>query len=535
MYKFNSANIIQIGIFESKNLEIVDKEIIPEVGLESSNTFQNLFSLYIMNTIAIHKNITLETITLDAITSSINECNFIFYVTHINDIINSESSVKINTDIKTIESHMTTDNKNHLFIVVDGCDDMSFDDDGDLVFSDKSMNIKFKKFSSVVNSILGSKTVDICRLGIRMAKIYLQYLEDKSIVNLSAIDIDLLSGIYIKKASRMAIADKKRELKIALKKEDMDTKLSETGYMETLDAITKYFKIVHQKKIVCKNYLHAVDICPVNITSESVENIKNLLNEIFAITYLKPDMFSSLTGKVELLLKTKLDQFYCASRRHIAIESELLTSIDAYAYNNFLLSCLDIDCIKNDLLPEIKKMINSESELLNKMIVSHYNKEVGKIIDLDKISIAFKIFSVKDKDNIPGLFEKMRSNPQIIVENMAHMDKWVTFIDNCIKLGIKSEPIIDLIECIIIEKIKCNVDMSKANRPEMSAIYPYCLQTFLLKNLSAGFVFDKLYMFLSCNIRYSGRNLPELIQKLSITSYNALLVLENKLLEIVKL
>jgi hypothetical protein len=186
------------------------------------------------------------------------------------------------------------------------------------------------------------------------------------------------------------------------------------------------------------------------------------------------------------------------------------------------------------LLPDVKKMINSESELLNKMIVGHYNKEVGKIIDLDKISIAFKIFSVKDKDNIPGLFEKMRSNPQIIVENMAHMDKWVAFIDNCIKLGIKSEPVIDLIECIIIEKIKCNVDMTKANRPEMSAIYPYCLQTFLLKNLSAGFVFDKIYMFLSCNIKYSGRNLPELIQKLNIESYNALLILENKLLEIVK-
>ena len=65
-------------------------------------------------------------------------------------------------------------------------------------------------------------------------------------------------------------------------------------------------------------------------------------------------------------------------------------------------------------------------------------------------------------------------------------------------------------------------------------MYPYCLQTFLIKNLSVHFVFEKLYMMLSCNIRYSGRNIPEAIQKLTLEKYNSLLVLENKLLELVR-
>jgi len=513
MYESNSASVLKIGIFESGKRSVL---------------FKDLFNDNIMGAITTHKNISLETNVINLENGSFSSYNFIFYVIHIDDIINAE----IMNHIKTIGSQMT-DGRNHLFIIVDGCNDMLFDDDGDLIFSDKSINSGFKKFVNNIDSAISSKLFDVCKLSIPMAKIFSQIIEDKSIVNLSVLDIDLLAQSYVKKSSQMSDSDKKSQLKIALKKLDIETKLSETGYTETLDTILKYFKIVCQKKIVCKNYLSVIENCPIDMTSASTLNVQNILDEIFNISYLKSDMFDNLIERVQSSLSTKLSQFYDKNRAHIAIDSGLLKSIDAYAYHDFLLSYLEIDSIKTDRLPLVKKMIEAESEILNKMIVNHYNKEVGKIIDLDKISAAFKVFALKDKNNIPGLFEKMRSNPQIISENMGRMEAWVSFIDMCLKLGIKSEPIIDLIECIIIEKIKHNVDMTKTNRPDVSAIYPYCLLTFLLKNLSKGFVFDKLYMFLSCSIRYSGRNLPDLIQNLNAETYNSLLVLEHKLLELV--
>src|SRR5205085_1011112 len=95
------------------------------------------------------------------------------------------------------------------------------------------------------------------------------------------------------------------------------------------------------------------------------------------------------------------------------------------------------------------------------------NKEIGKIIDLDKISAAFKVFAVRDKENIPSLFKKMKSNPQVINENIDQMDKWVSFMDTCVKLGIDTTLIIELIEYVIIEKIKYNIkntsDITKYN------------------------------------------------------------------------
>jgi hypothetical protein len=517
MYEPNSATVLKVGI------------------ADSSATFKELFDNHIRNSITIHKSATLEVDMVDPINTSCYLYNFIFYVVQLSDILTDDSKALI---IKYI-THMTAimaETRNHLFVIVDVSNaEMQFDDDGDLIFEDEDIGSSLEKFAEEVNKIK-TKIITVCKITIPRAKIFLQIVAEKSIVNLETAHIDILADLYVKKALKMSTDDKKRELKIALKKMDLEEKLNETGYSEVLTAITRHFKLAHQKKIICKNYLYALEKCPIAMGTEDVANFVKIIDEIFSITYLKSEMYEGLIEKVESLLDFKLKDFYARSRNRIAIDSKLLTSIDAYAYHDFLLAHLEIESIKNDKLASVKKLITTEIDFINKIIVDHYNKEVGKMINLERIAVAFKVFAQRDKANIPALFEKIKTNPQIITENMGQMQAWISFIDMTMKLGIEKGPVVDLIELVIIEKIKYNVDMTKSNQPNVSVsqLYPHCLLTFLLKNLAVDFVFEKLYMFLASSIRYASRNLPELIQGLNIEKYNSLLELETKLLELVK-
>lgn len=518
MYDPNSARVLKIGIIE-----------------ENPTSFQNIFNENILSGITIHKKFILET-TIINIPTTYSKYNFIFYLTSI-DQLNTEESAAVHIKNITAICATFTEIKNHLFVIVDSDVLMETDDDGDLIFADEDLNANFNRFTKQVDS----KLVDVSRLSTSIAKIFLRIIEDSSIVNLSPEDIDTMAKIYVKKASKMSAVDKKRELKTVLKKLDLETKLAETAYTELSDTINKYFKLVYQKKIICKNYLCVVDEFVINMSLQdpqpSVLNLKTILDEICAITYLKEDMFNSMMEKVQAILKTKFEIFCNKMRPNIAIDSTLLSSIDAYKYHDFLLAFLEIDCIKNKFIG-IKAIIEKEVETINKMIVDHYNKEVGKIIDLDKISVAFKVFAAKDKTNIPHLFQKMRSNPQIINENIDQMDKWISFIDTCIKLEIDSTSVIELLEHVIIEKIKYNIknsgDMSRLNQSATTNLYLHCLLTFVTKNLSVHFVFEKLYMCVMCGLRFLSRNTFETIQNLTVDRYNLLLVLENKLLEIIR-
>ncbi len=519
MYELNSARTLKIGIIGSDTMRL-DQHV---------QMFHDMLNDNIMSNITIRKNFTLETNIINK-NMSYSNFNFIFYLV---DLAEISTNTEIIHHLKNISENLC-EIRNHLFIIINGCDDMEADDDGDLVFTDETQASEYESFSEKIDSFVNSsKLFDISRLSANTANIFTKIINDRSMVNLSETEINLLASRMIKKSAKLSLVDKKRELKSVFKKINIEDKLFETGYTDMLEIITKYFKPVYQKKIICKNYLYGVDKCVPDMKSESTDNIKNILDEITDIDYLKQDMQNDFMEKIQCVLQNKLEQFYKKCRPHIAIDSGLLSSIDAYKYHTVLSGHLDIDCIKKEF-GSVKKIVESEIDTVNRLIVSHYNKEVEKIIDLDKISAAFKVFALKDKNNIIGLFEKMKSNPKIISENMERMDKWIMFVDTCIKLGISTESVISLIELVIIEKIRYNVDMTRSNRSDISVVYPHCLLSFLLKNLSVNFIFDKLYMFLSCSIRYSGRNIPEIIQHLTLEQYDNLLVLEYKLLELVK-
>jgi len=81
-------------------------------------------------------------------------------------------------------------------------------------------------------------------------------------------------------------------------------------------------------------------------------------------------------------------------------------------------------------------------------------------------------------------------------ENIEKMHKWVIFVDTYMTFGISKDRIIKLI-----------LYSSTNNNRKLTVIYPQCLQIFLLSNLNRHFVFKKLYMTVSHNLRYSWKNL----------------------------
>lgn len=513
MYEPNSAKTLRVCIVGDTDLQ----------KSKSWAGFCDILNDQVFGKLTTNKKFILETTMIElGPTVNLTDYNFIFFLTNLTDCA---------TIIDTVRTIGFVDVRNHVFIVIDGCDDMETDDDYDLVFNDDTDAEMYNSFVKKVTGLDSYKKIfSVYRLSSVAALIYHKLLETKSVSDLTEKEINYLANKLVKNSSKLQPADRKRELKKRLAKIDLNDKLTDTGYTKMFESISKYLKPTNQKNIVNKNYLTAIDQCRIEMNVES--SIEIILSEISTITYLKPDALTEFIDLVQDRLVNKLDVYFKKIRPSVAIDSTLLSSTDAYTYNKFLSGLLE-SCAESESYPIVSKLIETEISSINKMIVNHYNKEVEKITDLDKIASAFKVFSVQDKDNVGLLFDKTKSNPKIISENMSNMNKWVEFIDACMKINIKKASVIELVELIIMEKIKYSVDMTNTTRPDSFVIYPHCLSTFVIKNISLDFVFEKLHMFLSCNIRYSGRNIPELVKALTKEKYDKILVLEYKLLELV--
>ena len=94
---------------------------------------------------------------------------------------------------------------------------------------------------------------------------------------------------------------------------------------------------------------------------------------------------------------------------------------------------------------------------------------------------------------------------------------------------------ISLMEDVILHKLSYYSDLSRANKSDITTIYPQCLYAFLLANLNKHFVFVKLSIYVSYGLRYSGRNIDTLIRHLSQDQYQSLLMLETKLVTVCEL
>ena len=507
-------------------------------GTDNVERFQSLLNDRIFSSVKICQSFTLSSTSVIKETA-LEQYNFIFYVTLFSKIANIVDA------IKPLSAGLA-DPRNHIFIIVDNCKNLVVDDDGDLVFANSSDNTIFQKVEDSLTKMLGGENLfDLCKIDTVGAQIWNKITEDSSIVNLTEEQINILTTSLLKNANtKLSLVDKKREIKTLLKKVSLDEKLAETGYTDLANGITRHFKLLNQKKIVCQNYLFAFNRLKISLQKEHMLEINNFLKEVYGISYLKSEMHDDLTDKIDAVLFSKIKEFYDTCKNKVVIDSTSAadaadaaqTAIDAYAYHNFLLDIMEI--AKGYNLSNIMEITKQEISSINNLIIEYHKKEMEKVTDLVKISSLLEIFAAaadnKDKNNLLllGLFEKVKSNPKILHENMDKMDKWVVFVDKCLKIGVPRESIVHLIEDIILAKIAIYTDMSKANSKEISTIYPQCLHVFLLTNLNRSFIFKKLYMFISYSIRYSGRNITEFIKNLTPEQYQNLLVLENKFLEL---
>ncbi|XWV25994.1 hypothetical protein QJ857_gp1086 [Tupanvirus soda lake] len=509
MYEVGSAKILKIAITGNDNLD----------------ELHSLLNENILQSVKICPNFTLKTLIVPLENTDFDQYNFVFYKTTF-DKINDNSTY---TDIKKISTGLV-DPRNHLFVVVDDCNNLEIDDDGDLVFIDSEENNKFQEFDESLAKIVNDNLFHACKISIQMSSIWKMIIDDSTIVNLSEDQINMLASRLIKKSSKMSLVDKKREIKIVLKKINKDDKLAETGYTEFCDSVVQYFKLLHQKKIVCHNYLYAFNKINVSLNNNDMDDINILLKEIYGISYLKTEMHDDLIDKIDAILLAKLKQFYDGCKNNVAIDSNKLASIDAYAYHKFLVQIMDI--AKGYNLSNIMQITKHEIGAVNNLITDYHKKEMERVTDLEKISSYLEIFANKDKNNLIALFDKIRSHPKIMSENIEKMDKWIVFINKCLKLGIPKEAVMRLMEEIIMSKISFYTDTSRINNRDISVVYPQCLNVFLISNLNRNFVFKKLYMYISYTIRYSGRNISEYIKNIRIEQYQDLLKLENRLLEL---
>ena len=504
-YQQETAKILKIGI----------------TGNGGCEKFRDLLSENIFETTKICQAFTVQK---NIIADQNHNHNFVFYVTELSKLMESDTL----NGIKNIGSNISHP-RCHLFIVIDGCNNLEVDDDGDLVFTEKKYNDIFRKFNDEISSI-DEKLYDVNRISIEMSQIWKKIIDDSSIVNLDEDQINKLANQMIKKAAKLEMADKKREIKTALKKININDKLAESGYSQLLEMVSKFFKQVSQKKIVCQNYLYEFSRARISLNDPDIENINLLLKEIYEINYLKSEMHDDLTDKIDSILLSKLKQLYEKSKNNVVIDTSSPNHIDAYHYYKFLVEFMDI--AKGYNMSNIMEITEQEIGTINKLIIDHHNKEMEKVTDLDKITSVLEIFANKDKNNLLGLFDKIKSHPNIIRENIGKMDKWIDFINKCTKLGIPKDSIINLVENIIMAKVTFYNDTTRTNQSDILLLYPQCLLVFLLSNINKHFVFKKLFMYTSYSIRYSGKNMSELIKNIKQDNFHNMLSLEHKLLDI---
>lgn len=198
-------------LYQKKNATIL------RIGVVScTKSFDILLKNHILESVKIFKHFNFETVILDhAYDGNYTEFNYLFYLTTISDI-DPTNRTNVVSHIKKVSNNLSHP-INHVFIIVDNCDNLEFDDDGDLVFSNDNENEWFCDFDKELNFIK-EELFDLCKISSEMALIWRLISEEHSIVNLTDSQIETLSSILLKKSSKLSINDKKREIKSIIKK-----------------------------------------------------------------------------------------------------------------------------------------------------------------------------------------------------------------------------------------------------------------------------------------------------------------------------
>ena len=480
----------------------------------SSDAILNLFNEQIITEVNIGKKFILET---EKISKLDEYCNYLFYAITCDEMGNPKETIDILSGINKTCSH--------LFIVITDCDNIESNEEEEIVFTEKKIQEEFNAFESEIKKVLNLK-FSILKINLYLATILRIMKTESSLSNVSKDQSTYLISKYLPKFVLSSDVDKKRELKGLFKMKKIDIELKECGFDEVFNNVTNLFKIAAQKRIVYNNYVYQFSLIPLNIESyiTSIDTIRVLLDEVNEIDYMKEDMLESLLETLYIALSTKINEFIKTTHINICVEPKQINRIDAHKYHDMITKLLNLTNSYN--IESCKITIETEIEWVKKMIIDYHNKEMEKIVDLDKIMTFITTF-VSDKKSLIALFEKIYTHPRIIPENLENMDKWVKFIEKAIEIKIPNENILKLIEKIIISKINhyCTI----TNQKSVSMVYPYCLNIFLMENLSSNFFYKKIYMHLLYSIKYTNRNIPEIIQNLTEEQYNELLLIEKKI------
>lgn len=502
MYEPKSCNKIKILVVESKtNLApLLSNHIFTEVPKK------NIFDW----TICTHE-------TSDIIYQNYN---LIFFIVTFENLENNKTLEKIKDIVSILKKNL-----NYLYIIIDGDNKIKFNDQK-ISFIGRTKKEAYFKFKNTLGIPLHSKVHNTTLISIQMATIWYFIIDANfTVTDLSNSDLDVLIEKYKFNVSS-EIKKKRKNVNTLLEEIDCDTELSLTGYDNLQDLIVKFLDKSKQKQFILNNYLEVFEQINFDINNICwLRKIIIILNEIYEyglIDMMDKIIYKKINSILINMQKINLDT--------LAIEPIQTCKIDAREYYT-----LFYEIKKNHKkynLTDFLDDINIFLEKISNLIINFYNQT--KSDNLYTIVTVIQILLERDPNEVNHHLDIIVANTGIITSNIDRSDLWVSLIDILIHYNISSDIILLFIEKIILSKITYYSSLERCNNKEYTVIYPHCLNVFLLSNISHHFIFKKIYMYASYNLRYSGRFLSENLTNVTEEIFLQLLRLEYKLLEICK-
>jgi hypothetical protein len=411
-------------------------------------------------------------------------CNIVFYYTNLTEF-KKEISDKIISSLK----------ERHLFIIVlDDCERIP------------------DELSKYIANIENCKA-KICRINISHAEIW-KKIDDNKFDFMSTKELNLLASIIFRKSKLSKIVYLRREIKEYLSNIDVEKKLDECGYYELSGLMDSFLKKRNQKKFIAENYLNC--FIQIDILSK-IKYLKEVIDEIYEIDYLKKADHSALKTKINKIFLNKLQT--------------LFNSVTEYDLNYLNILNQIENITKKYSMKDISKSVFAEISNASKIFIEKYSNKISSITDFSSAIDFLETFP--QKEIISQVFIQIICCSKIIQENITKTTEWIEFIDKCKNLEISRFSFEILMEKLIMAKINFNNALTSNRNYDISIVYPYCLQVFLLENLDKNFVFKKLYIYLMYAIKYSGKNVNEYIQNLAKNDFDSLLIIENKIFDLI--
>ena len=505
---------MQINIIQVITIEMNPKMI--KIGVQTFNPkklnrFFNFVESFIYKRINVAKNIEMEIKTIEE--ESIFELDYLLYGFDIEQIDSIPDQIKKISSRKNNKNDHRFQDDCVIIFMIDGCDDVSLDDE-DIVFNDTEIASKL----SEINDIITFSSSHLLLLD--------RYQDEKTITNMSDREINLLSTMLKLKTMKMEKAEKYRLIEKKMKVTDLSSYMTMFGGDSIISDVLQHFKITQQKIKVTDNYLKS--FASVILSSSNVDEIINLHREILELKLLKDDMAIVFNTEINNIMLKKIKFFINDNKNKIQFDSKVTNTLDPHQYFEILNKFAMIN-------KEINSLVEPELESVNKQIVVHYNNKMKEITQLSKICDLLEINSKNKSIDISNLMLEILSNTKIYEANISNTKGWNDLVDKLFQLKITERNILQIVEKIVKGKINyyCTMDSVKLNpNKTYHYIYPQCLSMFLSEHLNNGFIFKKLYIYLTQAIKYTARGLDDFINNLTEEQYNELVEFEHRIIEL---